>query len=146
MLALFNAHSPRLRLFFLIALMITTGTVILARWNSRGRISADEASIQQAQRPADQLEAEVITITPTGFEPGEITRPQGRFILAVDNRSGLNEVQLYFEGETGARLSSTPTRQRKLAWRDVIDLPSGVYILRAVNDERWRCRITLTPQ
>ena len=146
MLTPINAHSARLRSFLLIALLFITGTVILARWNARGRVSADDGSWQQGQRSADQLEAEVVTITPTGFEPGEITRPEGRFILAIDNRSGLNEVQLYMERDTGARLSTSPTRKSKLAWRDVIDFPSGTYILRATNDERWHCRITLTPR
>jgi len=40
------------------------------------------------------VQAELVTILPTGFEPGQITRPRGRFLLLVQNRSGLQEVQL----------------------------------------------------
>lgn len=139
MLAQINARSPRFKFFLLIPLLLVAGTVILAAWKT-------PVALQQSQQSTNRLEAEIVTVTPTGFEPGEITRPQGRFILAVDNRSGLDEVDLYFVRETGVRLNSGLTRKSKLAWREIIDFPPGTYILRAANDESWSCRITLTPQ
>ena len=132
-----NAHFPRFKFFLLISLLLIAGTVILAAWKT---------PVEVQEQSSNRLEAEIVTVTPTGFEPSEITRPQGRFILAVDNRSGLNEVDLYFVRETGARLNSRLTRKGKLAWREIIDFPPGTYILKAGNDESWSCRITLTPQ
>lgn len=93
-----------------------------------------------------QPEAELVTITPTGFEPSQITRLQGPFILAVDNRSGLDEVELYLERETGSRTDVQLNRKRKLAWREILDLPSGRYVLRAVDYADWRCTITVRPR
>ncbi len=148
MLRRLKASSVRWKVFLLTALLFISATLIVARFKRRDerweiQAQSSAASSELGQR-REQLEAEIVTITPTGFEPGEITRPRGRFILAIDNRSGLEEVQLYVERETGVRVHSSLNRKGKLAWRDVIDLPQGVYVLRAANEESWRCRITLT--
>ena len=135
--------SSRVKSLLLVLLLLMSGTVIFASWKAPYAANHPGSSLDQK---SNQVEAEVVTITPTGFEPATIRRPQGRFLLAVDNRSGLSDVPLYWERETGARLNSTPTRTGKLRWRDIIDFPPGTYILRAANDESWRCRITLAPQ
>jgi hypothetical protein len=145
----FEASSIRWKLILLIVLLFISATLILARFRAHdeGPATQVQAGLTPAQDPRkEQLEAELVTITPTGFEPGDITRPQGRFLLAIDNRSGLDEVEMYLERETGARVHSSFTRKSKLAWREVLDLPPGTYVLRAAYDENWRCRITLTPR
>jgi hypothetical protein len=145
-----KASSTRWKFLLLIVLLFISATLILARFKvpeERSSTQEQAGTPSSAQDPRkEQLEAELVTITPTGFEPGEITRPQGRFLFAIDNRSGLEDVQMYLERETGARVNSSLTRTRKLAWRDVMDLPPGTYILRATFDESWRCRITITPR
>ncbi len=148
MLQRLKASSFRWRTLLLTVLLFVSATLIVARFKTRDerreiQAQSSAASSELGQR-REQLEAEIVTITPTGFEPHEINRPQGRFILAIDNRSGLEEVQMYVERETGARVHSSLNRKGKLAWRDVMDLPQGVYVLRAANEESWRCRITLT--
>ena len=134
-----KVQSHRLRLFLLLFLLLISGTLIWARWKA-----PELRSSNPIQSP--QLETEIVTITPTGFEPAEITRPQGRFMLAVDNRSGVDEVDLYLERETGGRVNVALGRKGKLAWRDTIDFPPGHYVLRAANDQSWRCAITITPR
>ena len=148
MLQRLKASSFRRKVFLLTVLLFISATLILARFKARDErwvIQAQSsAALSESDHRREQLEAEIVTITPTGFEPRELTRTQGRFILAIDNRSGLEEVQMYVERETGARVHSSLNRKGKLAWRDVIDLPPGVYVLRAAYEESWRCRITLT--
>ena len=136
-----NITSRRLIMFTLLALMFASGALVFARWKAAVPPKSNEPS---AQRSDTELEAELVTATPAGFEPSEITRPQGRFLLAVDNRSGLGELDLYLERQTGGRLNITLSRKGKLAWRQVLDLPPGQYVLRAANDENWRCNLTLT--
>ena len=143
MLPQVRAQTRRFSPLLLIVLLLISGTLIAARWKTS---AVKPIEIIQGQAPADQLETELITATPTGFEPAEITRPQGRFMLAVDNRSGLHELEMYFERETQGRINVPLSRKGKMAWREVIDLPPGSYVLRAANDESWRCRITLTPR
>ena len=134
-------HSQRLRLVFSILLLLVSGALILAHFK---RAPSEAATmVQGSQAP---VEAELITVTPTGFEPSELTRPKGRFLLAVDNQSGLDEVEFYFERETGGRVNVALGRRGKIAWREIVDLTPGTYILRATHDESWRCRITITAQ
>jgi len=56
------------------------------------------------QQTSQRIEAELITLTPDGFEPAEIKRSQGRFLLALDNRSGVREITLRLDREAGNRL------------------------------------------
>ena len=134
-------HSQRLRLFLSILLVLVSGALILAHFR---RAPSEAATMVQGPQAA--LQAELITVTPTGFEPAELTRPKGRFLLAIDNQSGLDEVEFYFERETGGRVNVPLSRRGKIAWREIVDLTPGTYILRATNDESWRCRITITGQ
>lgn len=103
-----------------------------------------------ARPPAEEKEArvetELVTITPTGFDPAEITRPQGRFILKVDNRGGLEEVTLQLDGLRGGREREVRVRRTALDWRDLLDLRPGAYVLREAGHPGWACRITITPR
>jgi len=83
---------------------------------------------------------------PRGFEPTEITRPAGRFILVVNNRSWLEEIELRLEREDGNRVREVRRHKNKPDWRDVVDLPPGQYVLKEANHPDWACRITITSQ
>jgi hypothetical protein len=141
MLSLLESHA---RVFAAICLLLVSGVLILARWKGPDLNSASPPTQSQHDVRDSSLETELITITPTGFEPAEISRPQGRFMFAIDNRSGLDSVDLYLEREKGNRVDGSLKRKGRLAWRQVIDLPAGTYVLRAANDESWQCKITLT--
>ncbi len=93
-----------------------------------------------------RLEAERITLRPTGFEPAEITRPAGRFLLAVNDRSGRESVTLLLHRSPGDLLNEVRMRdqRRKYEWRQVMNLPSGRYVLTELGRPDWVCRITLT--
>jgi hypothetical protein len=70
---------------------------------------AESAVIAQPQQERQtarlRIESELITITPHGFEPAEITRPRGQFLLTIDNRSGLAASALQLTSEAGPRES-----------------------------------------
>jgi len=136
-----NRQSHRFRLVFSLLLLLVSGVLILAHFK---RAPSEAASVIDG--PQAPVQAELITVTPTGFEPSELTRPKGRFLLAIDNQSGLDEVEFYFERETGGRLNVALSRRGKIAWREIVDLAPGSYVLRAMHDESWRCRITITAQ
>ena len=94
--------------------------------------------------PQDKIEAELITIRPAGFDPTEITRPPGRFTLAVNNLSGLPELDLMLDREAGARQHEGRLPRGQLGWKKTVDLPPGTYTLTEVNHPSWVCRITIT--
>ena len=93
----------------------------------------------------ERVETELITITSTGFEPAELTRPAGKFLLEVDNRSEIEEVELRLDREQGGREKSPRIRRTAPEWGGAFDLPPGVYILSEATHPNWICRITLTP-
>jgi hypothetical protein len=93
-----------------------------------------------------RLETERITIRPDGFEPAQITRPQGEFILAADNLSGLREVTLILEHQTGQRVREHRVPLEQFKWRARLDLHPGRYVVRAADRPDWACALTITPK
>ena len=104
--------------------------------------TAATAMMVQSNPSTPQLDAEHITLRETGFEPNEITRPAGRFLLAVDNLTGKSDVSLRLMHEGGARLRDLPKGRAKL--RQVVDLAPGRYALVEANHPGWICRFTIT--
>ena len=98
-----------------------------------------------AQSLSDDLEVELITLKPEGFEPSEIVRPKGPFVLLVDDRSGKEGSSLRLQRLLGERLRDVNTTRRKSEWYDLIDLPPGDYVLSDAENATKRCRITLRP-
>lgn len=101
---------------------------------------------QQGTRQGSQMEAEIITITPRGFEPTEITRPKGPFILVVDDRSELDGVTFRLDREAGDRVREVRSVRERPDWDEVIDLTPGSYVLTEADHPDWLCRITITAQ
>lgn len=99
---------------------------------------------QPLSLPSRQLQMERVTITPTGFDPEQIRRPRGQVMMAIDNRSGLDEVWLRLEREGGQRWIDVRVNRRKLDLRKKLDLPAGRYRLTEINHPDWLCVITIT--
>jgi hypothetical protein len=90
------------------------------------------------------VETELITVRSTGFEPAEITRPQGRVFFEVDNRSGLSEINLRLDSEHGNRLHQVRVKREQLDWYQELDLQPGRYLWTEADHPDWVCRITVT--
>lgn len=98
----------------------------------------------QDKATAARIGAEHITIRPTGFEPTEIIRPPGQFLLLVDNHTGLaDEVTLRIEEERGQKVREERVPLTKQKWTNVLDLAPGRYILREANHPEWMCTIEI---
>ncbi len=127
------------------ALTVRSRTVITSGATtefSAAASTSDAFAPLQLQSSSARLEMERITITPTGFEPNVVTRGLGRFLLAVDNRSGHDDLTLHLEGPTG-RLRTQRASRNKASWREVLKLAPGEYLLREANHREWSCRITI---
>ena len=90
-------------------------------------------------------EAELVTILPTGFEPAEITRARGKFLLVVNNQSGLEQVTWRLEREAGGRLHEVRLSDGRLRSGQYEDLPPGTYLLTESGHPDRTCRIRITP-
>jgi hypothetical protein len=100
--------------------------------------------VRQSQRPVADFESELVTITPHGFEPTEIVRPKGAFQLAIEDRSGLETLSLQLSRSVGARLLNMRSLRTEPNWNEVVDLEPGEYVLTAVENPRWTCRLIIT--
>ena len=85
----------------------------------------------------------LITIRPSGFDPGEIRSAPGRFLLAVDNKSGLDDLRLRLNRENANRLSEVNLAKGQIKWRQKVDLPAGRYVLTEENRPTWVCHIII---
>ena len=101
--------------------------------------------LPQGNSVIEGLTMQLITIRPTGFDPAAITRGPGRFLLAVDNKTGLTVVTLRITTDGGG-----PVREIRLApaqhkWREKMILLPGKYSLTEADHPNWICRITIAP-
>jgi hypothetical protein len=100
----------------------------------------------QGKGPKQRIDPVIITLRPTGFEPKEITRSRGLFLLVVNNRSNNPDVLLRLDRETGQREHEERVKGGKLDWRKPFDLHPGRYLLSEAYHPEWVCRITITEQ
>src|SRR5882724_2848721 len=125
----------------LIFLAIAALALVSVRANNSGIVSrpqvisatdisarAVSASLQGSS-PSSRIEAELITATPHGFEPKQITRPPGRFLLMIDNRSGLALVSARLNLGAGIGLQEIALPREEPNWSDIINPQPGVYLL-----------------
>ena len=84
-----------------------------------------------------------ITIMTIGFDPEEMTLPAGSVPLAVDNRSGLDEVVLRLDRDGGERLVDVQVDKSKVDWHGTVELTAGQYTLTEANHPEWACHITV---
>lgn len=89
-------------------------------------------------------QTELVTVTPTGFDPAELTRPAGRFILAVENRSGLQEITLVLRDAGGREVLRERVEREQLDWSGTLELTAGTYLLSEEGHPGWAGRLILT--
>ncbi|MCU1268640.1 MAG: hypothetical protein JWM21_4958 [Acidobacteria bacterium] len=120
--------------------LLALGFLVRARpgWTLR----AKALSQSNAEAPKQRIEGEVIVLNWTGFEPREISRSAGPFLLLISNYSHLPVATLVLERE-GKAIRSILLAENKRHWSDTVDLPSGTYILREATHSNWYCKINL---
>jgi len=123
---------------------IFSSTVVASASVSAVKSGAVTPVTAQRPRAIANIEAELVTVTPHGFEPQQLTRPPGPFLLMLDNRSGLGQVNLHLSREAGAQLREVPVPREQPDWSEVIALPPGRYVLTEADHPRWLCRLTIT--
>ena len=111
----------------------------------RTRPSVDLLTTQQRPQPST-LMALPIALRMNGFLPDEITRPAGNFLISVTNLTGLPDIGLRLDRETGAPLHSARVPKEKRTWRQHVYLSPGNYLLTVTDHPEWSCRITITAQ
>jgi hypothetical protein len=90
---------------------------------------------------AHQEEPEEVTLTlrSDGFDPAEVMRPAGRFMLSVDNRSGVDAVTLILRRGNGSKVVEIKVLNGHGDWGESIELQPGRYTLIEADHPSWKC-------
>lgn len=99
------------------------------------------ASPQESTR--GEVEAELLVLRSDGFQPREIKRPQGKFLLAIQNQSGEEEPAFILRREDGESIRQVRVSKRQSKYRELVNLPPGRYVLAEANHSDWMCRIII---
>ena len=84
-----------------------------------------------------KLEIEAVTITPEGFDPQQLERTAGPFILSVTNQSGVDALNVRIETEQHERFREKSLPLVTPYWRERIDPPRGKYVITEENHPEW---------
>lgn len=112
-------------------------TTLIAKPNTTLR--ADAA----LQKRITSLESEIITTTARGFEPAQITRPEGKFILMIDNPTA-TELDFRLSRDNGQPLHEIRSTREEPDWNEILDLRPGRYVLTERSHPQWTCSVTIT--
>ena len=129
----------------LLLLLTMSGVLVFARWNMDHAQAIQPTVTSHTLQAADRFEVELITLRPHGFEPNEITRPKGPFVLFVEDHSGKSDSLMRLQRLGGERLRDVNTSRMKSEWHDEINLPAGEYLLIDDSQPAASCRITILP-
>ena len=136
----------RLLLLVLIAMALSvitfaSGRILWPRNETNERAIIRASTLFQENRSA-LVESELITVTRRGFEPRTIVRPQGKFILMIENAT-LQNLDLRFSREAGQSLNEIRSTRDEPDWNEIMDLHPGRYVLKELNHPEWTCVITI---
>jgi hypothetical protein len=99
---------------------------------------------ESSQVSRGPVEAELLVLRSEGFQPNEIRRPQGRFLLRVLNHSSEEEVSFTLTHESGSSVKQLHLSKRQSKIKDYMNLPPGRYVIAEANHPDWNCTITIT--
>ena len=102
------------------------------------------APVESSQDSQGRVEAELLVLRSEGFQPREIRRPQGRFLLMVQNFSSEEEVSFTLTHESGSSVKQLQMPKRQSKVKDYLNLPPGRYVLAEASHPEWNCAITIT--
>jgi hypothetical protein len=128
-----------------VGLLLVVGAGVAMRARTGGGPTPKSNSTEEVPTTlqSERVESELITILPSGFQPTEITRPPGRFLLAVENRSGISAVVFQLDAEPGNRIFQVSRTWERADWNEVLHLPPGRYVLTEASHPEWQCVITI---
>ena len=135
-----HSHAVRSLSSLLIGLLLAFSVYAAFRLKTAQRSAEPEGGLTTAN---ENVEVELITILPNGFEPGELVRPAGSFVLMFDNQSGLQPLDLRLERAGMPRVTELRLR-RKTDSTAILNLPQGEYQVREANHPDWNLKLTLT--
>jgi hypothetical protein len=131
-------------LLALVACIVVSVLIITASSHSGSSARSLSRTALTPQGKKDQhLEIEDVTITPDGFEPQQLERTAGPFILSVTNQSGVDALNIRIDTEQHERFREKTVPLLTPYWRERIDPPPGKYIITEENHPEWTLTVII---
>lgn len=119
------------------------------RWPAAaaGALSVRSPGITSARSQQTEETLQLI-VSDSGFEPTQVTRRVGKFLLTADDHRSdkTQQLTLRLSSEGGEHLRDIKVPEGVADWAEEIDLSAGKYVLAVVGRFDWTCRIEITAQ
>lgn len=87
----------------------------------------------------DPLPEVSLMLTSNGFNPTELRPPSRRFLLSIDNRSGVSDLVLRLNRADGSQVRELHVSGAGGDWSESFDLSADTYSLSEANHSSWVC-------
>jgi hypothetical protein len=108
---------------------------------------ANNPALTQQSTPAP-VKVITITVTSRGFDPSEIEVPEGRYLISINNRSEIPDLDLRFGALNARKLKESKRLKDKdghelksLDWRGLFNLDKGIYKITESSHPDWSVEI-----
>ncbi|MBK6722971.1 MAG: hypothetical protein IPG58_06720 [Acidobacteria bacterium] len=91
-----------------------------------------------------RITAELVVMTPRGFEPSRIVRPSGNALFVFVNKTEFPSMNLRLVNESGTALKQMEMPRNRRKWSFPANLPVGRYRLVDANRPTFACDIEIT--
>lgn len=127
-----------------VLVVVAVGTVGWGRAQAAGAFSVWDSGVTSALSQETEESLQLI-IGDSGFEPTQVTRRPGKFLLTADDRRGdkSQRLTLRLSRESGELLREIEVSAQATDWAEELDLPAGRYALGEATHTEWSCRIIL---
>lgn len=92
------------------------------------------------------IELATTNLQQSGFRPASINRVAASLLLLVHNQSTLPQVAFTVERLRAGQRTVVPVRTKVRSRLQLLELPPGSYIMTAVSNPTWVCRINVRSQ
>lgn len=125
--------------------LIVIGALSVSGMRKIGSLTtgAKKPALAQTKTPPP-VKVITITVTPRGFVPTEITVPEGPYLIDINNRSGIPELDLQLGALNGKKLKESKRLKDKdgrelksLDWRRLFNLDKGRYTITESSHPGW---------
>lgn len=118
------------------------GSSSIGKFSPGTAIPSSALQDKEAEKPIDVV---LVMVTPTGFDQAEVKRSKGKFLLALENISELDDLNFQLTSDRGNKEKEKRMKKERISWNDVLDLHPGDYTLTEDSHPEWKCRFTITP-
>lgn len=92
----------------------------------------------------EAVQSQAIIYSRQGFHPAQITRPAGKVVLFIENRSDNKTPKFQLFVENGPKVQEKQALASKVSLAQVLDLTPGTYVLTEASRTSVSCRIVVT--